>query len=354
MNAKAERLHNSRFMRACRGEKTDCTPVWLMRQAGRYMKEYREVRARCTFLELCKSPELCCEVTVTAQKRLGVDAAILFADLLPILEPMGIELDYLEGEGPKIFNPVREAADLKRFVETDPRVTMRFVGESVRKIRHELAGDIPLIGFSGAPFTLAAYAIEGGGSRNFEHAKAFMYRDAGAWNEMLARIVRTAVLYLNMQIDAGAQAVQVFDSWVGCLSPADYREYVLPHTKALIAGVKGRVPVIHFGVGTATLLSAMHEAGADVLGVDWHTPLREAWDATGARAVQGNLDPVCLMADTATVEKQAAAVIAAASARAGHIFNLGHGILQHTPVENVIRLVEYVHEKTAGTAGQSA
>ena len=319
-----------------------------MRQAGRYMPEYQRVRSKVTFLELCKRPELACEVTVTAQERLGVDAAILFADLLPILEPMGFKLDYIEKTGPVIFNPVTSPADLSRVMEHDARETMPFTAEAVRMLCRTLKPDIPLIGFSGLPFTLAAYAVEGGGSRNHERTKAFMHTHPREWNALLDKLSNTIIKYVAMQLEAGAHAIQLFDSWVGCLSPSDFREYVLPHTKKVVAGVKAaaaksQAPVILFGTGTATLLDAMNEARPDVMGIDWHTPLGEAWKRLGIKSVQGNLDPCVLFADVETVRRKAGEVMRDAGGRPGHIFNLGHGILPKTPVDNVLALVEYVH-----------
>jgi uroporphyrinogen decarboxylase len=316
-----------------------------MRQAGRYMREYREVRERTTFLELCKNPALAAEVTVTAVERLGVDAAIIFADILLILEPLGIELEFAKGEGPVIHNPVRRASDVDRLRELDNADELEFVYEAIRQTRSALKPDIPLIGFCGAPFTLASYMTEGGGSKNYVHTKRLMYDDAGAWHAMMALISRALVKYLNAQIAAGAQAVQLFDSWVGCLSPDDYREFVLPHTKSVIANVTKGVPVIHFGTGTATLLELMREAGGDVIGLDWRVRLDEGWRRIGHDvAVMGNLDPVVLFAKQDVLRAQAKKILEQAEGRPGHIFNLGHGILPETPVENVVALVEMVHE----------
>ena len=338
-------LENSVFMKACRREGVAYTPIWLMRQAGRYMREYREVRAKTTFLELCKTPSLAAEVTVTAAERLGVDAAIIFADILLILEPMGIDLEFAEGEGPVIHNPVRNAADVQRLREVEDPGALSFVYEAIALTRRELKPDIPLIGFSGAPFTLASYMIEGGGSKNYVHAKRLMYDDSGAWHAMMSLIARALVKYLNAQIDAGAQAVQLFDSWVGCLSPDDYREFVLPHSRAVIEGVKPGVPVLHFGTGTAALLELMRKAGGDVIGLDWRVRLDEAWQRVGHDvAVMGNLDPVALFASKDALRSQAKRILEQAGGRPGHVFNLGHGILPQTPVENVIALVEMVHE----------
>jgi len=336
-------------MRACRREAVPYTPIWLMRQAGRYMREYREVRAKTTFLELCKTPSLAAEVTVTAAERLGVDAAIIFADILLILEPMGVELEFAEGEGPVIHNPVRKAEDVERLREVEDVNALEFVYEAIKQTRRALKPDIPLIGFSGAPFTLASYLIEGGGSKNYVHTKRLMYDDAGAWHAMMSLIARALAKYLNAQIEAGAQAVQLFDSWVGCLSPDDYREFVLPHTREVISNVTPGTPVIHFGTGTATLLELMREAGGDVIGVDWRVRLDDGWGRVGHDvAVMGNLDPVALFANQDSLRAQAKRILDQADRRAGHIFNLGHGILPQTPVENVIALVDMVHEMSAG------
>ncbi|HXQ69994.1 MAG TPA: uroporphyrinogen decarboxylase [Pyrinomonadaceae bacterium] len=337
-------LQTSVFMRACRREPVPYTPIWLMRQAGRYMAEYRAVRAKTTFLELCKNPSLAAEVTVTAAERLGVDAAIIFADILLILEPMGVELEFAHGEGPVIHNPVRHGRDVDRLRQLEDVSALEFVNEAIRQTRRALKPDIPLIGFSGAPFTLASYLTEGGGSKNYVHTKQLMYNDSGAWNAMMSTIAASLVKYLNAQIEAGAQAVQLFDSWVGCLSPDDYREFVLPHTRAVIQNIKPGVPVIHFGTGTATLLELMREAGGDVIGLDWRVQLDDGWRRVGHDvAVMGNLDPVALFAERDVLLAQAKRVLDQAGGRPGHIFNLGHGILPETPVENVIALVEFVH-----------
>ena len=308
------------------------------------MREYREVRARVGFLELCKTPDLAAEVTVTAAERLNVDAAIIFADILLILEPMGIDLEFAKGEGPAIHNPVREAKDVERLHEVETIESLDYVLEAIRRTRRALRHDLPLIGFSGAPFTLASYMIEGGGSRNYVHTKSLMYGDGGAWHAMMSLISRALVRYLNAQIAAGAQAVQLFDSWVGCLSPDDYRDYVLPHTRSVIQNITPGTPVIHFGTGTATLLELMKEAGGDVIGLDWRVELRETWQRLGDVAVMGNLDPVVLFARQDFIEAQVKLLLERAGNRPGHIFNLGHGILPETPVENVIALVNAVHE----------
>jgi uroporphyrinogen decarboxylase len=309
------------------------------------MKEYRDVRARMSFLELCKTPSLAAEVTITAAERLGVDAAIIFADILLIVEPMGLELEFSKGEGPIIHNPVRSALDVGRLHEVESVDSLEFVFEAIRQTRQGLRADLPLIGFSGAPFTLASYIVEGGASKNYVHTKTLMYNDSGAWHAMMSLISRALVQYLNAQIDAGAQAVQLFDSWVGALSPDDYRQYVLPHTRDVIQSIKPGTPVIHFGTGTATLLELMREAGGDVIGLDWRVRLDEGWKRVGHDiAIMGNLDPVALFARPEHLHVAAREILEQAGGRPGHIFNLGHGILPETPVENVIALVEAVHE----------
>jgi uroporphyrinogen decarboxylase len=338
-------MRNSVFLQACRREKTPYTPVWLMRQAGRYMPEYRALRERVPFLTLCKTPDLAAQVTVEAVERLGVDAAILFADILLILEPMGVGLEFSKGDGPVIHRPVRSGADVDRLVESPPVETVPFVFEAVRKARAGLPAHIPLIGFSGAPFTVASYLIEGGSSRNYIETKRIMYQDPGAWRALMELLVRIITSYVNGQIAAGAQAIQFFDSWIGCLSPADYRTFILPHMRSLFAGITPGVPVIHFGTDTSGLLEVLAEAGGDVIGVDWRIDLDVAWRRIGYdRAVQGNLDPVTLFASRDELRKQIKRVLQEASGRPGHIFNLGHGILPQTPVENVVALVEMVHE----------
>jgi uroporphyrinogen decarboxylase len=337
--------HDSLMMQALRRESTSRTPIWLMRQAGRYMAEYRAVRERTSFLELCRNPALCAEVAVTAVERLGVDAAIIFSDLLPILEPMGLELEFGAGEGPVIHNPVREGADVDRVLELTSTAALDFVMETVRQTRAALSPKLPLLGFAGAPFTLASYAIEGGGSRNYLFTKTLMYRDRGAWDALMGRLVRAVSSYLNAQIAAGVQAVQVFDSWVGCLSPEDYRRYVLPHSRALIQRITPGVPVIHFGTGNPALTPLLSEAGGDVIGVDWRARLDDAWRAVGStRGIMGNLDPLVLLADQAEIRRRTGEILAQAAGRPGHVFNLGHGVLPQTPVENAIALVEMVKE----------
>ena len=336
------------FLQACRRQPTPYTPVWLMRQAGRYMPEYRAVRDKVSFLELCKTPELAAQVTVEAVERLGVDAAIIFADILLIVEPMGVGLEFAQGDGPVIHRPLRSGRDIDRLHARPAAPALGFVFEAVRRARAALPQETALIGFAGAPFTVASYLIEGGGSRHYIETKRLMYADPGAWRALMAYLVQATTDYLNGQIAAGAQAVQLFDSWVGCLSPADYRSFILPHMQALIGGLAPGVPVIHFGTNTAGLLELLAEAGGDVIGVDWRTDLDAAWPRIGFdRAVQGNLDPVSLFAPLDILRDRTARVLDAAAGRPGHVFNLGHGILPHTPVEQVIALVELVHEMSA-------
>lgn len=336
-------LRDSRFMKAARLEPVDTTPVWIMRQAGRYLPEYMEVRSKVTFIELCKSPELAAEVTLTAQRVLGVDAAILFADLLPILEPMGLDLEYQKGEGPVIHNPIKTADQVDRLKRLDDVESLHFVFDTVKLVRRDLPADIPLLGFAGAPFTLASYAIEGGGSRNYLNTKRMMYSDPGAWHALMETLTSSLVKYLNAQIDAGCQAVQVFDSWAGALSPSDYREYVLPHTKTVIDGVQDGTPVINFLTGNPALIPTQFEAGGDIIGVDWRIDMADARSIIGTdRAIQGNLDPVSLLADLDTLKSRAKAVIDGAGN--GHVFNLGHGVFPEVPPDSVKALVEMVHE----------
>jgi len=340
-------LRESPFLKACRLEPTPYTPIWIMRQAGRYLPEYREIRAKVSFLELCHRPDLAAEVTVTAAERLGVDAAIIFADILLVVEPMGIGLEFTKGDGPVIHRPVRTGADVKKLQPIDAQDSLSFVFEAVRLARAALPPAIPLIGFAGAPFTLASYLIEGGGSRQYQHTKTLMYRDPAAWHDLMERLSAAVSGYLNGQISAGAQAVQLFDSWVGCLSPDDYREFVLPHSRRTIARLTPGVPVIHFGTDTATLLPLMRDAGGDVIGLDWRVDLGEAWAHLGPQvAVQGNLDPVALFAEPDEIRRQAGRILERAARRPGHIFNLGHGVLAQTPVDHLRALIDYVHEAT--------
>ncbi len=341
---------DSPLMKAVRREPAEHTPVWLMRQAGRYLPEYRRLRQSVSFLDLCKKPDLCAEIMLQTVERLGVDAAILFSDLLLILEPMGIQLEYSAGEGPVLHNPVRSAAEVDRLLELDAIEPLGYVVEAVRKTRQCLPDRLPLIGFAGAPFTLASYAIEGGSSRDHRRTKMFMYADTGAWDALMGRLARAATLYLNAQIDAGAQLVQLFDSWAGCLGPDDYHCYVLPHTRSVIESIRPDVPVIHFATGNPALLPLLGEAFGKkkrpaVVGVDWRIRLADAWRAIGYnRAIQGNLDPAALLAEPMEIRRRVKEILHEAAGRPGHIFNLGHGVLPQTPVENVIALVEAVHE----------
>lgn len=339
--------YDSPFMRACRREPTDVTPIWMMRQAGRYMQEYRDVRNQTTFLELCKNSQLCSEVMCTAVDRLGVDAAIIFSDLLPILEPMGFDLEFAQGEGPVIHNPIRSADDLDRVRELESMDDLDFVVETVKCTRKDMPEHIPVIGFAGAPFTLASYAIEGGSSRNYLNTKTLMYRDERAWQALMERLSRAVTIYLNAQVQAGAQAVQLFDSWAGCLGPDDYRRFVLPYVKTIVQSIEG-APVINFATGNPSLLPLLAEADPAVVGVDWRIRLDTAWDIVGPEyGVQGNLDPLALMADLDELRLRAGDVLQQAAGRPGHIFNLGHGILPQTDVEQACALVEMVHEMSA-------
>ncbi len=337
-------LYQSRFMRAVRGEPVDTTPVWIMRQAGRYMPEYMAIRSRVTFMELCKRPELAAEVTLLAQQVLGVDAAILFADLLPILEPMGFHLEYQQGEGPVIHNPLRDASQIDRVRAVPAVEDLGYVFEAVKLIRAQLPSDIPLLGFGGCPFTLASYAIEGSGSKNYTHTKRMMYSHPTEWRLLMERFVESLVPYLIAQIQAGVQAVQVFDSWVGCLCPADYRQYVMPYTQSLISQVEPHAPVISFLTGNPALVKAQITAGGQVIGVDWRSDLAEVRQLVGStKTLQGNLDPVTLLGDWATVEQRTRQILLAGRG-GGHIFNLGHGVLPETSADVVKRLVQLVHE----------
>ena len=319
--------------------------MWFMRQAGRYMKEYREVRKHHSLVEICKKPELAAEVTITAAERLGVDAAIIFADLLLPLEVMGLGFHFTEGEGPVIERPIREVVAVKH-LRTDKAAELDYVAEAIRKVVKHFGEKLPVIGFCGAPFTLASYMIEGGGSRNYVHTKMMMYRSPDTWHELMTKLVSVLAEYSAEQVRAGADVLQVFDSWVGCLSVEDYRRFVLPYASDLVSRLRRTgVPVIYFGTETSSLLPSMKETAAEVIGVDWRIPLDQAWASIGWKgAVQGNLDPVLLFADQKELRERAHDVLKRAAGRPGHIFNLGHGILPETPVENVIALVGFVRE----------
>jgi uroporphyrinogen decarboxylase len=346
--AEGTSVENSRFLRACRRLPVDATPVWFMRQAGRYMAEYRLIRAKYSLLEIVWQPEIAAEVTLQPVHALGVDAAILFADILLPIVPMGLELEFAQGEGPVIHNPLRSAADIDRLRPLDARADLGHVLETIRLVRRELPAGAPLIGFAGAPFTLASYMIEGGASRSYILAKSMMYAAPELWAALMGKLAEALAGYLLAQVEAGAQAVQLFDSWVGALSPQDYTRYVFPYSQQVLSAVAAAgVPVIHFGTGTATFLKEMKAAGGTVIGLDWRIPLDQGWQILGEEtAVQGNLDPVSLFSPLPVLRRQVEDVLHRASGRPGHIFNLGHGILQGTPVEHVKAVVEMVHEIT--------
>jgi uroporphyrinogen decarboxylase len=335
----------TRFVRACLRKPVDRTPVWFLRQAGRYMPEYQAVRRHHSLLDICKKPELAAEVTITAAEKLGVDAAIIFADLLLPLDPMGLDFEFQAGEGPVVHKPVRSLEDIKN-LRTDRASELGYVAKAIEKVVAHFKQSIGIIGFCGAPFTLASYMIEGGSSRNYIVTKTMMYRESDAWRLLLEKLAKVLREYAKQQVEAGADVIQIFDSWVGVLSIEDYRDFVLPVTKTLIREVQSfGVPVIYFGVETASLLPAMHETGADVLGLDWRTPLAEAWQSLDyACAVQGNLDPITLFADPELIRRRVKQILQQAGRRPGHIFNLGHGIVPGTPVENVQHVVQFVRE----------
>jgi uroporphyrinogen decarboxylase len=336
-----------RFLRACYRQETDCTPVWFMRQAGRYLPEYRRLRERYGLMELCRHPELAAEVTLMPVRRFAVDAAIIFADLMTPLEAMGVDFEVQEGVGPIIVHPIRSPDDVQKLPVPDDDAIAPATMQAIQIVKGELNG-LPLIGFAGAPFTLASYLVEGGPSRDFAQTRAFMFRHPKAWHQLMAKLTETVVRYITAQVQAGADAVQIFDSWVGCLSPTDYCEFVLPHMCQLFERTAPLgVPRILFGTGTATLLPLMRQVGSEVIGLDWRVPLDEAWQALDfAVAVQGNLDPAVLLADWAVVERHTMNILRRTKGKAGHIFNLGHGILPQTDPSIVARLVDFVHEVT--------
>jgi uroporphyrinogen decarboxylase len=337
---------NDRFLRACRREPVDVTPVWFMRQAGRYMSDYRDLRKRYSLLEICRQPDLAAAVTLQPVDVIDVDAAILFSDLLVPFTPLGLDFDFVKGEGPSIHYPIRRPGDVERLRHFDPREDLSHVLETIRILRRELKDRVPLIGFGGAPFTLAAYAIEGGPSSSYARTKAFMYSEPQAWHRLCELFADVMADYLRAQIEAGAQTIQIFDSWAGALGRSDYREFALPHTKRIFdALADAGVPLIHFGVGTSAILRELAEAGGDVVGLDWRQPLDEGWETIGTtRGVQGNLDPTLLLAPRERLFAAADDVLRRARGRSGHIFNLGHGILPNTPLENVQALARHVHE----------
>ena len=338
-------LNGSRFLRACLSKPVDRTPVWFLRQAGRYMQEYRDIRKHHTLVEICKQPDISAEVTITAAEKLGVDAAIIFADLLLPLEPMGLPFEFQAGEGPVVHQPLRTAEAIHA-LRTDRTADLAYVARAIEKVVAHFRDSIGIIGFCGAPYTLASYMIEGGGSRNYMFTKQLMYTETAAWRTLLDKLVTVLTEYCRLQVQAGADVIQIFDSWVGSLSLADYRDYAFEASRRLVRAVQALgVPVIYFGVETTGLLSAMASTGADVIGLDWRQPLDEGWRAVGhTRAVQGNLDPITLFAPLEVLEQRVKEILLAAQGRPGHIFNLGHGIVPGTPVENVQAVVKMVRE----------
>ena len=333
------------FLKACRRQSTEYTPIWLMRQAGRYMKEYRALRKKYSFLEMCKNPELAAQVTLQPIDKFKLDAAIIFSDILIPLEPMGVEFEFAKGEGPVFHHPLKERKEVEKLRIIEPEEDVSFLMKAIQIVRKELEGKIPLIGFCGAPFTLASYIIEGGHSKNYILTKGLMYQDRPTWDALMEKISEVLIRYLNAQIRSGVQALQLFDSWVGCLSPRDYEEYVLPYSKKVIDGVDKKVPLIHFATSSSTLLELMKQAGGDVIGVDWRVDISEAWARLGYDvAIQGNLDPVILFGSVDLIEKEVKRILHRVKGQFGHIFNLGHGILPNTPVDHVAALVNMVHE----------
>ncbi len=332
------------FLRACRREPTEYTPVWLMRQAGRYMEEYRDIRRKVGFLDLCKSPDLAAEVTLLPVRKLGVDAAIIFGDILLPLEGMGIQLEFVKDGGPMIRNPIRDRGDIERLNLIEPEEHVPFLLKAIEIVRRELEGRIPLIGFSGAPFTLASYLIEGGHSKDYSKTKGLMLGTPSLWHVLMEKLAEVTIRYLRAQVQSGAQALQLFDSWVGCLSPWDYEAHVLPYSRRVIQEVGEKAPLIHFSVGTSGFLHLIKEAGGDVISIDWRTDLGGTWERLGYDVgIQGNLDPSVLLASCQVIEGHVRKILESAENRPGHIFNLGHGVLPETPVENVIFMVETVH-----------
>ncbi|HWP37024.1 MAG TPA: uroporphyrinogen decarboxylase [Gemmatimonadales bacterium] len=342
-------LADAPVLKAARGERAGFTPVWFMRQAGRYLPEYRAIRARHSLLEICAEPELAAEVTLQPVRRFGVDAAIIYADILLPIVPMGLDLSFAAGEGPVIANPVRTGNDVERLADVEVEDALGSVLGALRIVRAELPASVALIGFAGAPFTVASYAIEGGSTRQFVETKRFMYGAPEAWHKLMGRIQRVTAAYLAAQVEAGAQMLQVFDSWAGALAADDYRRFVLPHQRALFSALRPLgVPVVHFGVGTGHLLEVLCEAGGDVIGLDWRTPLDEGWRRVGEhRGIQGNLDPAALFAPRSELQRRVDDILRRAAGRPGHIFNLGHGMLPATPTEHVQAVVDLVHEGTA-------
>lgn len=334
-----------RYLKACRKEPVDCTPVWIMRQAGRYLPEYRSLRSQYSFIETCKTPELAVEITLQPIRRFELDAAIIFADILLPLENMGIDFEFTKDDGPQINNPLRTMQDVQKMRAINPMEEMSYLMDAIRMVKQELNGSVPLIGFSGAPFTLASYVTEGSGSKNYIHTKTMMYREPEAWHRLMEKLTDMVIQYLNDQIKAGVQAVQVFDSWVGCLSVADYKEFVFPYQQRLMASLDQSVPHVHFAFGASHLLTLVLEAGGDVIGLDWRMEIDDAWKTLGYRpAVQGNLDPVALYGSQNYLKKRIKEILDGVRGRNGHIFNLGHGILPTADTDNVKCMVDLVHE----------
>jgi uroporphyrinogen decarboxylase len=333
------------FLRACWRQSAEYTPIWLMRQAGRYMKEYRVLRKKYSFLEMCKNPELAAAVTLQPIEAFKLDAAIIFSDILIPLEPMGVAFEFEKGEGPIFHHPLREIKEVEKLRVIEPEEECSFLMKAIQIVRKELEGKIPLIGFSGAPFTLASYIVEGGHSKNYVLTKGLMYQNPTTWDALMEKISKVLIRYLNAQIRAGVQAIQIFDSWAGCLSPSDYEKYVLPYSKKVIDGVDKNIPLIHFATSASTLLEMMKRAGGDVIGVDWRVDIGEAWMRLGYDvAIQGNLDPVVLFGPVDLIKREVKQILDRVGGRPGHIFNLGHGILPNTPVDHVAVLVETVHQ----------
>lgn len=352
---------NDLFLRAARRQPTEMTPVWMMRQAGRYMPEYRAIREKHGFLEMCRTPELAVEVSMQPVDLVGVDAAILFSDILVSFPGMGLDLEFAKGEGPVIHNPIRSVADVEKLRVADPYEVTGFVMETIQILRRELENKVPLIGFAGAPFTLASYAIEGHGTRDYENCKALMWSEPKAWDALLEKFADTTIAYLKAQIDAGAQVVQLFDSWVGYVAPRDYERFVLPHTARVLAEVKahgdkvvpdGGVPVIHFPNGATSMLDLAQKAGGDVIGVDWRLDMKKAVEIIDPKfGIQGNIDPVALFAPDDELEAMVAEIVEAVGTRPGHIFNLGHGIHKTSDPEKARKMIAFVHEHSARVRG---
>ena len=339
---------NDRFLRACRRQPVDATPIWFMRQAGRFLPEYRKIREKHDIISICKNPELCSEVTMLPVRVLGVDAAMVFADIMLPLEGLGIKFKIQENVGPIIEEPIRDARSVESLSDFDARNDVPFVLDAIELTKRTLDSRVPLIGFCGAPFTLASYLIEGGPTRDFVNTKTLMYREPETWNLLLEKLAIAMSNYLRAQVHAGVDAIQLFDSWIGCLSPQDYHNYVLPHSRRIFKDLENfGIPRIHFGTGTAGLLEEMRLAGGDVFGVDWRIPIDVAWQRLGYDvAIQGNLDPTILLADIDTIKQHAQDILNRVNQKPGHIFNLGHGVLAETPAESVVELVKFVHDPT--------